>query len=123
MKPTLLIWLKIKLAKHRCRPLDKSNDWKSPQKTAEEAQERFNQNIVQTYKQWAPDKESENKEELDQKVSALKHAVEQAAETHLEKKPKKEQDHKRSEKLEALFKDRSAKKSKDMTMRSDWPIK
>ena len=44
-----------------------------------------------------PDKESENKEELDQKVSALKCAMEQAAEAHLEKTPKNEQNHKRSE--------------------------
>ena len=53
-----------------------------------------------------PDKVSDNKDDLDQKVSALKYAMEQSAETHLEKKWKKEQDRNRSEELEALFKDR-----------------
>ena len=89
--------LKIKLAKHRGRPPDKSNDWKSPQKCSQIAQEQFKHMIAQTYRAWAPDKESENKEELDQQVSALKDALEEAAETHLEKRPKDEKDHKRSE--------------------------
>ena len=84
---------KMKLAKHRGRPPDKSNEWKSPQKPSEETPINYSTSIKDTYKERAPDKESENKEGLDQKVTALRHAMDQSAESHIENKPKSERPH------------------------------
>ena len=84
----LEVRLKIKLSKHKGRPPDKSNEWKSPPKPSTNAQEQCNATVAQTYQAWAPDKESENKEELGCKINALNYALEQVAELHLEKDPK-----------------------------------
>ena len=58
-------------------------------KPSDEKREFFNKQVADTYKQWAPEKDNEHKYELDQKVAALKYAMEESAETHLEKKPNK----------------------------------
>ena len=103
---------KMKLTKHRRRPPDKSKTWKSLQKSNEEALDNFNKQIQETYSDWAPEKQSENKQELDQKVSALRYALEQSAEAHIEKNPKKEHVHTGSEDLENLFENRQEHKEK-----------
>ena len=46
--------LKIKLAKHRGRPPDKSNEWKSPIKPNEENLAKFNEEVRKSYCEWAP---------------------------------------------------------------------
>ena len=78
--------LKMKLSKHRGRPPDKSNAWKNPQKLTWETQQKFNEQIQEIYKEWAPDKESEDKTEMDQTVAALRYALEEAAEENRLKK-------------------------------------
>ena len=75
-------------------------------KNSTETLEQFNETASCTYKSWAPNIVCINKAELDSKISALNYAFEQAAENHLEKKPKNEKDHKRSTELETLFKGR-----------------
>ena len=95
--------LKIKLAKHRGRPPDKSNEWKKTIKPTEENQIRFNDDFKNHYKEWASVNESANKEDLDQKVSAFQYAIVEAAKANIEKKPAKPEDASRSPELQNLF--------------------
>ena len=95
--------LKIKLAKHRGRPPDKFNEWKSPIKPTEENRVKFNEDLKSNYKEWANATESVDKEELDQKVNAFQFAIVEAAKANIEKKPSKPENTNRSPELENLF--------------------
>ena len=85
---------------------------RNPQKHTVETLINCNTSLKDTYKESAFDRECENKEELDQKVSALRYAMEQSAETHIETKPKNETDHIKSETLENMFKERQENKTR-----------
>ena len=91
--------LKLKLAKHRGRPPDKSNEWKNPIKPNEENQNKFNNDFKNHYQNWTFNNESSNKEELDQKINAFQYAIIEAAKENIEKKPTKAQEAKRSPEL------------------------
>ena len=98
--------LKIKLAKHRGRPPDKSNEWKSLIKPNEENQNKFNNDSQNHYQTWTVGHENTNKAELDQKVDAFQFAILEAAKENIEKKPIINQPVKRSAELENLFNER-----------------
>jgi hypothetical protein len=98
--------IKIKLAKHRGRPPDKSNEWKSPIKPDEENLIKFNTDFINHYREWTVEHESTNKAELNQKVEAFQFAILESAKTNVEKKPANNQTVVRSAELENLFTER-----------------